>query len=342
MAALDVQRVTDDREDLLDAYAAVHAVTDRELNPDDPSAPAAELATELFQPTPIHRRLAWVAVADGEPEGQLRLALEGAPNEHRAEVEWLAVVPGRRRRGVAAELVRRALADPELADRSSLTFWVPVLADEAGIAVAKAWGASMVLAERCSRLRVADAPWGRIDGWLAEGRARTDGYRLVRWVGPIPDEHVGLLAAVRRAMEDQPMGDLDRTVPTLDDDAIRDFDASALAQGLVPVLTIAVAADGAPAGYSALFLNGHRPSLGWQGDTGVLAGHRGHGLGRWLKAENLRQALDAEPRLAAIETFNAESNPWMLEINVAMGFAPHVAYQAWQADAADVREAVGA
>lgn len=71
----------------------------------------------------------------------------------------------------------------------------------------------------------------------------------------------------------------------------------------------------------------------------MLAEHRGHGLGRWLKAENLREALAAEPRLAAVETFNAESNRWMLALNV--GFAPHVAYEAWQAAIDDVREAVG-
>jgi mycothiol synthase len=342
MPRIDVLPVSEDRVDLLAAYAAVHAATDQEVNPDDPPAPVDELATELFRPTPLHRRLAWVATIDGEPAGQLRVALEGAPNEHRAEVEWLAVVPGHRRRGVADALLRTALADPAVAERSSLTFWVPVLADGAGIAVAERCGASMVLAERCSRLRVADAPWDLLDDWVAQGRSRTDGYRLVQWVGPIADEHVGLLAAVRRAMEDQPTGDLDRTVPTLDDDAIREFDASAVAQGLVPVLSVAVAADGDPAGYSALFLNGHRPTLGWQGDTGVLADHRGHGLGRWLKAENLRQGLTAEPRLATIETYNAESNPWMLDINVTMGFAPHVAYQAWQADADDVRKAIGA
>ena len=84
-----------------------------------------------------------------------------------------------------------------------------------------------------------------------------------------------------------------------------------------------------------------RPSLGRQGDTGVVAAHRGHGLGRWLKAENLRRALDHQPGIEVVETYNAESNPHMLAINVDMGFRPHRTYGMWQGPVADAAEALG-
>jgi hypothetical protein len=42
--------------------------------------------------------------------------------------------------------------------------------------------------------------------------------------------------------------------------------------------------SGAIAGLTELFLPAHDTWLVEQGDTGVLAPHRGHGLGRWLKA----------------------------------------------------------
>jgi len=45
-------------------------------------------------------------------------------------------------------------------------------------------------------------------------------------------------------MEDQPTGDLDRTVPTLDDDAIREFDASAVAPACSPSTGATASAGG--------------------------------------------------------------------------------------------------
>ena len=80
--------------------------------------------------------------------------------------------------------------------------------------------------------------------------------------------------------------------------------------------------DGDPAGYTELGVVHARPVLGDQGDTVVVAAHRGHRLGRWLKAANLLATVAAHPELRFVNTFNAESNPWMLSINEAMGFRP--------------------
>lgn len=122
---------------------------------------------------------------------------------------------------------------------------------------------------------------------------------------------------------------------------LRSRDEVWAARGRCNVSTLALAPDGAAAGLSELQINTHRPELAGQGDTGVVADHRGHGLGRWLKAENLRLALDVEPRIRVVETYNAESNPWMLDINVAMGFRPHVGYEAFQGEVAAMRTIVG-
>jgi hypothetical protein len=84
-----------------------------------------------------------------------------------------------------------------------------------------------------------------------------------------------------------------------------------------------------------------RPEIAQQADTGVVGVHRGHRLGRWLKAETLRLALAREPRIAVVETYNAEENPYMLAINVDMGFRPHHVYGCYQGSVAGGLAALG-
>src|SRR5690606_33713786 len=110
---------------------------------------------------------------------------------------------------------------------------------------------------------------------------------------------------------------------------------------LVPAQCVVLAPDGSGAGMSGMFVNGHRPVLAHQGDTAVAGDHRGHGLGRRLKAEDLRWAQERAPGFEVIETWNAQSNPWMLDINVAMGFRPHGIWWGFQGDLDAARAALG-
>ncbi len=341
MPTIEVHELRADRADLLEALALVREETDREVNPDDPPTPVAELVGELFNDSAVVERRGWLATVDGEPAGELTVATEPSPeNRHLLDVEWLATRPGLRRRGVADALLRTALAWAADDGRTSFVLWVPTIADGSGAAYAARCGLAVAQVERCSRLRIADLDRGVVDGWLAEGRSRRDGYRLVQFVGPAPDEHVEALAAAHGAMEDMPTDDLDWTIPTMTPEKLRSRDQAWAKAGWTYVSTLVLAPDGAAAGLSELGISSHRPQLAAQGDTGVLAEHRGRGLGRWLKAENLAQALAVEDRIEVVQTYNAETNPWMLDINVAMGFRPHIGYQAFQGAVADTLRAV--
>lgn len=342
MRAIEVHHVVGDRPDLLEAMAAVRAVTDLDINPDDPPIPAEELAGELFVESVAVRHAGWVALLDGEPAGELTVSAEKAgENAELLDIETLSVVPARRRRGVADALVAAALEWGTRDGRTSVVFWVPMLPGGEGRAYAERCGCTMRLHERCSRLSVTDLDHDQQGEWLRRGRDRTDGYRIVQWVGPVPDEHVDALVDAHRAMEDMPTDELQWTITPMTPERLRSRDEAWLAAGRCNVSTLALAADGSAAGLSELQINSHRPEIAGQGDTGVVAGHRGRGLGRWLKAENLRLALETEPRVRVVETYNAESNPWMLDINVAMGFRPHIGYQAFQGDIASVRQVLG-
>ncbi len=158
-------------------------------------------------------------------------------------------------------------------------------------------------------------------------------------MGACPDEWVELLARALDAMADAPTDDFDWAVPPLTVEQVRNGERSTDAQGYDLVRTLALAPDGTAAGMSELMVSRLRPPLARQGDTGVIAAHRGHALGRWLKAENLRRALAHEPGIEVVETFNASSNDHMMAINLAMGFRPLRTFATYQGDMADALEA---
>jgi hypothetical protein len=76
-----------------------------------------------------------------------------------------------------------------------------------------------------------------------------------------------------------------------------------------------------------------RKTVPWHSEqhiTLVDPGHRGHRLGLVAKLANLRYLTEHEPRVRAIDTWNAEVNRHMIAINEAMGFRAVDAWMAWQ------------
>ena len=257
-----------------------------------------------------------------------------------ATIELYAITdPAHRRRGVATALVRTALPHVAADGGTSLLGWTLDDAGEAPVPAARpvppAGRPLQPGADRRHRPRPAAA---------VDRRRSRPGRRLPpRGVGGHVPRRVGRAARRRaggdgrRARSTTSTGTRSRSRA----DQVRDRLRAADGEGFDVVTTLALAPDGSAAGASQLMASRLRPSLGRQGDTGVVAAHRGHGLGRWLKAENLRRALDHQPGIEVIETYNAESNPHMLAINVDMGFRPHRAFGTWQGSVADAADALG-
>jgi GNAT superfamily N-acetyltransferase len=65
--------------------------------------------------------------------------------------------------------------------------------------------------------------------------------------------------------------------------------------------------------------------------TVVHRDHRGHGLGKWIKARVILRALERYPDSVRLTTDNAVSNEPMIAINDAIGFKPEFAWIAQQA-----------
>jgi GNAT superfamily N-acetyltransferase len=318
----------------VEELALVHAAVDRELTPDLPPIGADELALTLFQFPDRRPQRTWLARLDGVPAGSLKMMLPATSNITHAE-PYVMVAPDQRRRGVATVLLRTALAEVA-AGRDLVSAWVD---SAAGGLLSERIGLTNRQDIRNGRLVVADLDVEQQRRWIDDAPGRAAGYRIVSWRGPAPEDLISEVCAAFDAMADTPLDDLDFDIATTTPEMIRDVERASAGR-VVLFGSLALSGDGEPAGITELEVNVHRPVTAQQGDTAVVPAHRGHGLGRWLKAANLAQVIAAHPGLRFVTTYNAATNPHMLAINDEMGFRPYKSFRAYQGDLATARHAL--
>jgi GNAT superfamily N-acetyltransferase len=264
------------------------------------------------------RRVAWLASdADSIPVGTAFLRLFGGGQEHLAELT-LHVHPVERRKGVGSRLLDTAVA----AARDNARRRVSAQAQDGspGDHFLPAHGFRKVLTLRFARLPLAD-----VDAIaLAEIVERPHpGYRLTSWQGTVPDALAQTFATSRRAMDDMPMDDTDYGTVAWDVDRVRAAAKAVEQRGDQLHTVVAIdTRDDSIAGFTELVVPGHGTGDGQHYGTGVLPEHRGHGLGRWMKAKSIRQAHRRYPDLGGLLTDTADSNTHMRHINDSLGYVP--------------------
>lgn len=265
------------------------------------------------------RRLCWLASdSDGFPVGSAFLRLFGRPGQdHLAELE-LHVHPAERKKGAGTRLLDAATAAVRADGRRSLV--AQAEAGSPGARFLSSRGFRDVLTLIHSRLPLADTDLSV----LAEIIERPHpGYRLASWDGTVPDGLVGTFALSRRAMDDMPMGETDYGTVTWDVDRVREIAAAVARRGdLLHTVAAVDEADGAIVGFTELVIPGDGRGDGRHYGTGVLPEHRGHGLGRWMKAAAIRRSLERHPGLGGLLTDTADGNVHMRAVNDALGYAP--------------------
>ncbi len=279
--------------------------------------------TDLEQ-SAISRRLAWLASeAAGVPVGSAFLRLLTAPGQdHLAELH-LAVHPAERRRGTGSLLLAAAVAAARADGRRRVT--AQAEADTAGEVFLSARGFRKVLTLIYTRLPLAQVDRTALREIIDRPHP---GYRLQTWTGTVPDDLADDFAASRRAMDDMPMADTDYGLVTWDADRVRSAARTVAERGdLLRAVAAVQVSDGAIVGFTELVVPGSGTGDGQHYGTGVLPEHRGHGLGLWMKAEAIRQAIDDHPDLDGLLTDTADSNRHMRAINDHLGYLPtHVSY----------------
>jgi GNAT superfamily N-acetyltransferase len=277
-----------------------------------------------------------VATVGGAAAGLLTLFLPQLENTNNVRLQ-LAVHPAHRRRGVgralhsyakgrAVELGRGRLMGVAVAQLPHGPARSP-----AGAHFAAAVGGKPALTEVRRRLDLSTVDFERLDLLLGDAWTRAAGYTLVQWCGSAPDECVADVAYLDgRLVEDAPMGDLTIEPQKVDAARVRGVEA-ALAAWQIRTYHSGLRDDsGRLVAWTTLSMNQGLPWHAFQQITIVDPAHRGHRLGTVVKIENLRYALEHEPELRVIDTFNAATNDHMIAINEAMGFRPVDAWENWQ------------
>jgi GNAT superfamily N-acetyltransferase len=256
-------------------------------------------------------------------------------NAHFMQID-VAVVPEARRRGVGRALVAWSL---DVARRRGRRLVVGASSGTvpAGEAFARAFGATEGMRSRVNELDVerhrerlfgAD---GLVARWIAEGPARAPDYAVDWLPHPLPEEVLEPLAALKQSMNDAPRGTLDVEDRVYTAASLRESDAFTTARGDVAWTLLARHQnDGAFAGITDLYWNADNPRVAQQGDTAVAPEHRGHALGKWLKAAMLERLHRERPDVRVVRTGNADTNAAMLGINEALGFAVAREMIVWQ------------
>lgn len=235
--------------------------------------------------------------------GDVRAVL--GDNAHIALVD-VTVDPELRGRGIGTALFRHLVAD---VDQPVVNAW-NVRAEGPG----ERW------ASRLGMRRVHTAVYQRADlADLPDPEPAPDGYRLRAWRGAAPDDLVAAYAAARSAIADAPAGDGDYQAPKWTIEQVRDHEARLRGSGFENHVVVAVR-GGEVAALTELFLSAHFRHRADQGDTAVVAAHRGLGLGRCVK---LHQAALLRAGGTAVELFytsTAAANVHMRRVNESIGF----------------------
>jgi hypothetical protein len=147
-----------------------------------------------------------------------------------------------------------------------------------------------------------------------------EGFRLVTWLGRVPDEHLVPYVRARAAMDDAPAPE-GMDFPTWTAETVRASEQSLAKRKREMRLTVALDEQGGIGAFTELRVS-RASTLGFTDDTGTVAARRGLGLARAVKLESLRRLRADHPEVDVVSTSNAEENAVMRHLNESIGFRP--------------------
>jgi GNAT superfamily N-acetyltransferase len=265
---------------------------------------------------------------DGTAVGVLTVAVPSYENTNQVWID-VDVHPDHRGRGVGSTLVEYAEAMTRELGRDTMGYGTIDLPKAE--AFARRHGFARKAVEVNRRQDITGLDWPLVQRMYDESVAASSAYELMRLTGPLPDELLEPMVALTASINDAPKDDLDLEDDVFSPERLRAYEeAQSKSDHTVYRVIAREKATGVPAGHTVIAIERERPQLGEQHDTAVARDHRGHRLGALVKSAMLLWLREAEPQLARVDTWNAESNNHMISINEAMNYtivARLLAYQ---------------
>jgi GNAT superfamily N-acetyltransferase len=336
---VDVDQLTDiDRRALIEFEQLMWA----ECEPEEPpmaEEPALWLATRQ---RPNATRVTWIARAGygADVIGVAALSVPLVDNQHLGNVDLRVAASHRCQRighALLAAVATRAKAERR---RVLVGYTSDLLAAGDGFARAVGGVAKQVVRRSDLDLRALDRDV--VVRWLDVASDVRDRYELWPIVGPYPADQYAAIADVEAVMNTMPHDDLDLEDVVIDADWVGQREQQqAQSPGERWTIFVRERATRQLVGYTQVFFYEDWPGHVDQGDTGVHPDHRGHGLGRWLKAAMIDRIFRERAESFRVRTNNAFSNAPMLTINNELGFVVTATSTVWEADVDEVLRRVG-
>jgi GNAT superfamily N-acetyltransferase len=273
-------------------------------------------------------RLNWTIHLGDELVGTGFAILPEAAENRTMAIAEVRVVPDRRRRGIGTAALKAVLPQLRARGRDRVSAY-GVAVGEAGHKWAGELGFETVHATVEQELEIAAVDPAR---WSV---AAPRGFSAVRWAEAAPDGLLDSFAAARNAIRDAPRGESSFAAPAWTAERVREHEAAVQARGVEQRVVAALHdGTGAIAGLTVLEVQPHDRDMALQQDTAVLAGYRGHGLGRFMKSEMMRWLLADHPDVKRVWTQTAADNVHMIRVNGQLGYTTMATYATVEADIA--------
>lgn len=260
----------------------------------------------------------WVGLVDGEP---VALGSVWASSYDNLDHAWFGVEvhPEHRRRGYGSTMLAHLEDRARAEGRPKVGIGGWDCERTTGFATRHGYQRASQGIQR--RQTLAEVPAGWQDELARAATSKAADYEVFAFAGPVPDEIFESMVALWADINDAPTDDLDIEDEVFTGDRIRGYEASQAAAGMRIHHVVARHRDtGELGGHTVVAVEEDRPHLAHQHDTTVAKAHRGHRLGLVLKGTMMQRLLRDEPQVRTVDTWNAESNSFMIAVNEQLGY----------------------